>query len=94
MHFNKNEILTLIVIFLQTTQTWPNKLKFKDENIKNDIFIDEHEQSDLIPDYMNFLKVMEELISFIINFEKDDKTKTMFIYLILEQIVQNFDDEL
>lgn len=81
-NINQNEIFSPIVIFLQTTETWLNKLKFKDKNIPKVIFIDRHEQSDLMSNCMDFLKAIEKFIYSIIHFQKDNAIKTMLIYLI------------
>lgn len=51
-----------------------------------DVFVDRHKQSDLVKDYKNFLTKMEELKSYVVEFEENSimKPKTyLFDYAVL-----------
>lgn len=42
------------------------------QDVGKDVFIDEHERPDVVEDRANFLKVMEDLKPYIVEFKEDD----------------------
>lgn len=48
------------------------KLEYRDKNIYKDLFIDKYEKFDIIKNYEEFIKKIEELKSYIIEFEEKD----------------------
>ena len=62
-------------------QKWPAKLEYEYKDICKDIFIDGHEQADVVGDYKNVLKRLEELKLYMIEFEEDSIMKSK-IYAI------------
>ena len=77
---NTQRIETPIIICLRTAQRWFRKLGYKYKDICKDVFIDENERSDVVEDCNNFLKKMEKLKLYMIEFEWDGKIKAK-IYL-------------
>lgn len=65
----------LITIFLQTTQTWLYKLKYIYKDVRKNVFVHKYKQSDMVEDYIHFLKKMEKLKLYMIEFNKDSTIK-------------------
>lgn len=63
-----------------TTQKWLGWLVYKYKNIYKNIFIDKYEQLNIVEDFKNFLKKIEELKQYIVKFEKNGTIKNK-IYL-------------
>ena len=72
---NTQKIEISITICLRTAQKWLRKLSYKYKNVCKNMFIDEHERSDVVEDHKNFLKRMEELKLYIVEFEKNGAMK-------------------
>lgn len=68
-YVNSQEIKTPIAIRSCIAQIWLYKLGYIYENVHKDIFVDEYEQLDVIKDHANFLKKMEELKLYIVEFD-------------------------
>lgn len=72
---NTQGIKTPITIRSRTAQRWLRKLGYEYKNVRKNVFIDGHERSDVIEDRNNFLKKMEELKPYMIEFEEDGAMK-------------------
>lgn len=59
----------------RTARKWLCKLGFEYKDIKKDVFIDGHERLDVVEDRNKFLKMMEELKPFIVEFESNGSMK-------------------
>lgn len=70
-YVNPQKIETLITIRLWSARTWLRKLGYVYKDVGKDMFIDKHEQSDVVEDCLNFLKKIEELKPYIVQFNKD-----------------------
>lgn len=70
---NKNE--TFITICLCTAWKWLYKLGFEYKNVKKDIFVNRHKCSDVVKDCQNFLKKIEKLQPYLVEFEADKTIK-------------------
>ncbi len=66
---------TLIIICLRTAQSWLCKLGYVYKDVCKDVFVDGHEQSDVVEDRANFLKKMEELKPYMFEFFEDGAMK-------------------
>ena len=64
-----------IMIQLRTARNWLRKLRYKYKDLRKDVFIDKHKQSDVIEDRKNFLYKMEELNRYIVKFDKNSAIK-------------------
>lgn len=64
-----------IVICSRTARKWLGKLGFEYKNIRKDIFINGHEQADVVEDQTRFLQRMKELEPYMIEFEQDGTMK-------------------
>ena len=60
-----------VKIKLHMTRNWLHRPGFKYKNIKKDVFVNEHEQPDVIEDRERFLKIMEELKPYMVGFNED-----------------------
>lgn len=54
-----------------------------DKHVRKDIFVDQHKQLDVVEDCINFLRKMEELKLYMIEF-KEDSTKIYLLDCIVE----------
>lgn len=54
-----------------TAQNWLYRLGFKYKDIKKNMFVDEHERPDVIEDCERFLKTMEKLKPYMVEFNED-----------------------
>lgn len=54
-----------------------------DKHVRKDIFVDQYKQLDVVEDCVNFLKKMEELKLYMIEF-KEDSTKIFLLDCIVE----------
>lgn len=68
-YVNSQEIKTPIAIRSRIAQIWLYKLDYVYENVRKNIFVDEYEQLDVIEDHANFLRKMEELKPYIVEFD-------------------------
>lgn len=59
------------MIPLYTTQKWLCTLGYEYKIVYKDVFIDRHERPDVIEDHKTFLKRMEELKPYMIEFDKN-----------------------
>ncbi len=66
---------TPIIIRSRTAQTWLCKLGYVYKNVRKDVFVDGHERSDIVEDRAKFLKKMEELKPYIVEFFEDGTMK-------------------
>ena len=66
---------TPIIICSRTARTWLHKLRYVYKNVCKDGFVDGHEKSDVVEDYANFLKKMEELKPYMVEFFEDGAMK-------------------
>lgn len=74
-YVNPEGIETPIVIRSRTAQVWLRKLGFEYKDVKKDVFIDGHERADVVEDRTRFIRMMEELKPFIVEFEADGNMK-------------------
>lgn len=56
----------LIQVCLYTIWSWLNKLGYEYKDVCKDIFIERYKQLNLVKDCANFLKIMEDLKSYIV----------------------------
>ena len=66
---------TPIIIRSRTARTWLRKLGYVYKDVCKDVFVDRHEQSDVVEDCANFLKKMEELKPYMVKFFEDSAMK-------------------
>lgn len=64
-----------IMIWLYTAQKWLYKLGYQYKNIYKDMFINRHEQSNIIKNYKVFFNKIKKLKPYIIEFDKDSIIK-------------------
>lgn len=74
-YINPKEIQSPIEIKSQTTQKWLHKLGFEYKNVRKDVFVDKHEQSDIVKDCINFINLMKNMEPHLVRFNKDDTIK-------------------
>lgn len=67
---------TPIVIRLHTAQKWLYKLGYEFKDVRKNIFINRHERSNIVENYKIFLKKIEELKPYIIEFEENSIMKS------------------
>ena len=75
IYVNSQGIETLISICSRTARRWLCKLGNKYKDVCKDVFVDEHKQSDIVKDHINFLRKMEELKPYIVKFDENGKMK-------------------
>ena len=85
VQFSKNYISlqgveTPIVIRSRTARAWIRKLGNMYKDVRKNIFVDRHEQPDVIEDCASFLRKIEELKLYIVEFDQDGAMKPK-IYL-------------
>lgn len=66
---------TPITIRSRTARRWLHKLGFEYKDVKKDVFVDGHKRSDVVENRQNFLKRMEDLQSYLVEFESDGTMK-------------------
>ena len=64
-----------IEIKSRTAQKWLHRIGFEYKDVKKDVFVDGYERSDVIEDRKRFLKKMEELKSYLVEFNEDGTMK-------------------
>ena len=74
-YVNSEEVEVPIEICSRTARTWLNKLGYEYKDVRKDVFIDGHERPDMVEDRANFLKVMEDLKPYMVEFEPDGTMK-------------------
>lgn len=74
-YINPEGVKTPIVIRSRTARTWLHKLGFEYKDVKKDVFIDGHERSDVVEDRTKFLKTIQDLKPFMVEFEPDGSMK-------------------
>lgn len=79
-YVDSQKIKSPIVIRSRTARRWLCKLGYEYKNIRKDIFIDEHKRPDVIEDQKIFLRRIEELKPYVVEFENDRTIKPK-IYL-------------
>ena len=72
---NTQEIKIPITIHLRTARRWLGKLVYEYKDVRKDVFINGHKRSDVVEDCKNFLKKMEELKPYMVEFEEDGAIK-------------------
>lgn len=78
---DQEEVMILVIIQLHIVGRWLCKLRYRYKDVCKDMLIDKHEQPDVIGDYKVFLNKIEELKSYIVEFNKSDVIEPK-IYLI------------
>lgn len=63
------------MIHLRTARKWLCKLGYKYKDIHKDVFIDEHERPDVVEDCEVFLEKIEELKSYMVEFDENSAMK-------------------
>ena len=66
---------TSIIICSRTARCWLCKLGYEYKNVRKNVFVDGHEQADVVEDRKNFLKKMEELKLYMIEFYENGAIK-------------------
>lgn len=70
-YINSKKIETLVVICFYIIQTWPCKLGFVYKKVCKNVFINHHEQPDVVEDQNCFFTKIEELKLYIVEFNKN-----------------------
>lgn len=76
IYIDLEKMETLIVIYSRTAQKWLCKLGYKYKDIHKDVFINGHEQQDVVKDYKVFLNKIEKLKLYIVEFDKNGIMKS------------------
>lgn len=63
------------MIRLRTARRWLCKLGYEYKDVRKDMFVDGHERSDIVEDSTNFLRRMEELKPYMVEFDENDVMK-------------------
>ena len=66
---------TPIVIRSRTARRWLCKLGYEYKDVHKDVFVDGHKRSNVVEDCKAFLKKMEELKPYMVEFEKNGAMK-------------------
>ena len=74
-YVNSQGVETLISIRSRTARRWLCKLGYEYKNLPKDIFRDGHERSDVVEDRINFLRRMEELKPYMVEFDENGAMK-------------------
>ena len=72
---NTQGIEISIIICLHTARRWLGKLGYKYKNMRKDVLIDRHKQSDIVKDCKNFFKNIKELKPCMVEFEEGGAMK-------------------
>ena len=75
-YVNSEKIQSPIEIKSRTARNWLYKLGFEYKDVRKDVFIDGHEQPDVIEDRKKFLNTMKDLEPYLVEFEEDGSIKT------------------
>ncbi len=70
-YVNPQGIETPITIRSRTARTWLRKLGYVYKNVRKDVFVGGHERSNVVEDRTNFLRKMEELKPYMVEFNED-----------------------
>ena len=62
-----------VTICSKTARKWLNKLGYRYRHIGKNVFVDSHEQSDVIEDRKKFVKTMEEIEPYLVEFDTEGK---------------------
>lgn len=79
-YINPQGVETPIIIRSRTARTWLHKLGYMYKDVRKGVFVGEHERPDVVEDRANFLKKMEELKPFLVEFHEDGTMKSK-VYL-------------
>ena len=74
-YVNPEEIETPIVICLRTAHIWLRKLGFLYKDVRKDVFVDGHEQPDVVEEQNLFSTQMEESKPYMVEFNEDGAMK-------------------
>lgn len=74
-YVNPQGMETPITIRSRTARTWLRKLGYVYKDVRKDVFVDGHERPDVVEDRANFLRKMEELKPYIVEFDQDGAMK-------------------
>ena len=67
-YVNPQGVETQIIIRSRTARRWLCKLGYEYKDVRKDVFVDGHERPDVVGDRKNFLKKMEELKPYMVEF--------------------------
>lgn len=70
-YVNLQRIETLITIRSHIAWTWLRKLGYIYQDLHKNVFVDGHKQPDVVEDCANFLKRIEELKPYIVEYNQD-----------------------
>lgn len=59
----------------RTARTWLRKLGYVYKDVRKDVFEESHQRSDIVEDRTHFLKKIEELKPYIVEFNEDGTMK-------------------
>lgn len=71
IYISPEKIEILIVIYLRIAQNWQGKLEYEYKNVRKNVFIDRYKGADVVEDHKNFLKRLNKLKQYIVEFEED-----------------------
>ena len=74
-YVNSQGVDTLISIYLRTAWRWLYNLGYKYKDVRKDVFVDGHEWFDVVEDCINFLRRMEELKPYMVEFDENSTMK-------------------
>ena len=74
-YVNPQRIKTPVTICLRTARHGLNKLGCKYREIQKGVFVDGYEQPDVVEDCQRFLKIMEDLKPYMVEFEANGTMK-------------------
>ncbi len=70
---------------------WLGKLGYEYKDVRKDVFVDKCKPSDIVENRKNFLKKMEKLKPYVVEFEEDGTMKPK-VYLSDSEVGGNTDD--
>lgn len=67
---------TSIKIKSKMARKWLYKLEFKYKDAEKDVFVDRHEQLNVVKDHENFINTIKDLKPYLVEFKEDGSIKT------------------
>lgn len=68
---NPEKIQSPVEIKLRTARKWLHKLGFEYKDVEKDVFVDGHEQPDMVEDCANFLNLKKNMEPYLVEFSED-----------------------
>ena len=72
-YINPEGTKNLVTICSRIAKKWLNKLKYRYQHIEKNVFVDSHEQSNVVENRKKFVKTIEKMEFYLVEFDTEGK---------------------